>query len=73
MISENQGLEKLRSVSDHRKISGPAHLDFFSVCHPDFFQVYGINLAFFLGGHLEKNPGLQDLLRFEAGLDFSRP
>ena len=36
LISENQGLEKLRSVSNLRKISGPAHLD--------FFQVYGTNL-----------------------------
>ena len=51
LISENQGLEKLRSVSNLRKISGPAqliffsvHLSFFSVCHLDFFQVYGINL-----------------------------
>jgi hypothetical protein len=25
-ISENQGLEKLGSVSNFRKISGPAHL-----------------------------------------------
>ena len=56
LISENQGLEKLRSVSNLRKISGPAHLD--------FFQVYGMNLAFFLGGDLEKNPGLQDLKFF---------
>ena len=64
LISENQGLEILRSVSNLRKISGPAHLDFFSVCHLDFFQVYGINLAFFLGGDLEKNPGLQDLKFF---------
>ena len=47
LISENQGLEKLRSVSNLRKISGTAYLDFFSVCHLDFFQVYGINLAFF--------------------------
>ena len=30
LISENQGLEKLRSVSNPRKISGPANLDFFS-------------------------------------------
>ena len=52
LISENQGLENLRSVSNLRKISGPAHLD--------FFKVYGINLAFFLGGDLEKYPGLQD-------------
>ena len=45
LISENQGLEKLRSVSNLRKISGPAHLNFFSVhlsffsvCHLDFFR-----------------------------------
>ena len=51
LISENQGLEKSRSVSNLRKISGPAHLiffsvhlSFFSVCHLSFFQVYGINL-----------------------------
>ena len=29
LISENQGLDKLRSVSNLRKISGPAHLNFF--------------------------------------------
>ena len=38
LISENQGLEKSRSVSNLRKISGPAHLDFFSVCQLDFFR-----------------------------------
>ena len=67
MISENQGLQKLKSVLNFRKISGLAHLD--------FFQVYGINLAFFLGGELEKNPGLKELkfFWFEADLDFSRP
>jgi hypothetical protein len=64
LISENQGREKLRSVLNLRKISIPAQLDFFSVCRLDFFQVYGINVAFFLGGDLEKNPGLQDLKFF---------
>ena len=64
LISENQGLEKSRSASNLRKISGPANLDFFSVCHLDFFQIYSINLVFFLGGDLEKNPGLQDLKFF---------
>jgi hypothetical protein len=54
LISENQGLEKSRSASNLRKISGPANLDFFSVCHLDFIQIYSINLAFFLGGDLEK-------------------
>ena len=65
MISEIQGLEKLRSVSNLRKISGHAHLD--------FFQVYGI--IFFLGGDLEKYPGFggpEIFLRFEADLDFQK-
>ena len=38
LISESQCLEKSRSVSNLRKISGPANLDFFSVCHLDFFR-----------------------------------
>ena len=76
LISENQGLEKLRSVSNLRKISGPAHLDFFSVCHLYFFQVYGINLAFFSRWRPRKKSrfaGPEIFLRFEADLDFSRP
>ena len=44
MISENQGLEKLRYILDLRKISGPAELNFFSVCRLNFFQIYTINL-----------------------------
>jgi hypothetical protein len=28
LVSENQGLEKSRSISNHRKISGSANLDF---------------------------------------------
>ena len=36
LISENQGLEKLRSILNLRKISGPVHLIFFSV-HLNFF------------------------------------
>ena len=39
--------KKSRSVSNLRKISGPAHLDFFFSLSTGFFQVYGINLAFF--------------------------
>jgi hypothetical protein len=54
LISENQW-----SASNLRKISGPAHLNFFLVCLQD-----GINLNGFLGGDLEKNPGLQDLKFF---------
>ena len=44
LISENQGLEKLRSLSNLRKISGPAHLNFFSV-DLNFFQF--VNWIFF--------------------------
>jgi hypothetical protein len=76
LISENQGLEKSRSDSNLRKNSGPANLDFFSVCHLDFFQIYCINLAFFLGGDLEKKSkfaGPENFLRLETDLDFSRP
>ena len=44
LISENQGLEKLRSVSNLRKISGPAQLNFFQYTwfffslSPEFFS-----------------------------------
>ena len=37
LISENQGLEKSRSILNPRKVSGPANLDFFLVWHLDFF------------------------------------
>ena len=33
LISKNQGFEKSRSVSNIRKISGPANLHFFSGLH----------------------------------------
>ena len=33
LISENQGLEKSRSASNFRKLSGPANLDFFLGLH----------------------------------------
>ena len=78
LISENQGLEKLRSVLNLKKfqVLQSTHLDFFSVCQLDFFQVYGTNLAFFLGGDLEKKSRIAEpeiFLRFQADLDFSRP
>ena len=65
LISENQGLEKLRSVSNLRKISGPAHLDFFSVCHLDLWY----KSSFFFKSRFA---GPENFLRFEADLDFSR-
>ena len=45
LISENQGLEKSRSTSNLRKISGPANLDFFLGLHLEKkSQIYTINL-----------------------------
>ena len=49
LISENQGLEKSRSASNLRKISGPANLDFFFL--EKKLDLYHIP---------EKNPGVQD-------------
>ena len=52
-ISENQGLEKSRSVSKLQNFRSctPEFLfsrtEFLSVCQLDFFQVYSITLAFF--------------------------
>ena len=74
MISENQGLEKLRSVPNLRKSSGPAHLIFFSV---DLI-FFSLSTGFFSdlyhkpeknsddklkknSGVLKKNSGVQDL------------
>ena len=77
LISENQGLEKSRSVSNLRKISGPANLDFFSRSPPR--KKLGLYYK------SEKNPadkpkkkksrfaGPEIFLWFEADLDFSRP
>ena len=56
LISENQGLEKLRPVSNLRKNPGSAHLIFF-FSTPDFFSV--CQLIFFSDMYHkpEKNPG----------------
>ena len=62
MISENQSLEKLKSVSDLRKKLGPEHQIFF--CQLDFFHVFGIDLAFF------SFAGPEIFLRFESDLIF---
>ena len=89
LISENQGLDKSRSVSNHRKISVPVHLNFFSVhlnffsvCHLNFFQIYTINLKK-SRWQTEKKlrctekkfrcAGPEFFLRFETDLNFSRP
>ena len=61
LISENQGLAKLKSVSNLRKISGPAHLEFFFSLSTGFFSGLWYKFSFSLGG---ENPGLQDLKFF---------
>ena len=53
LISENQGLEKSRSYSNLRKISGPANLDFFQFVTWIFFSSLLCKPSFFLGLHLE--------------------
>ena len=76
LIYENQGLEKSRSASNLRKISGPANLHFFLGLH--------LKNKLDLYYKPEKNPGdklkkksrfagPENFLRFEADLDFSRP
>ena len=57
LISENQGLDKFRSVSNLRKISVHAHLNFF-LSSPEFF--FSLSPEFFfwdLYHKPEKNPG----------------
>ena len=60
LISENQGLEKLRSASNLRKIRSCTTEFFFSTpefffcLSPDFFYVYGINLKKNSGDKLKK-------------------
>ena len=75
LISENQGLEKYRSISNPRKVSGSTNLDFFQVWHLDFFQVYSINPTF-LGWRPGKKIKVCSTLNFSRvwkDLDFSRP
>ena len=74
MISENQGLEKLRSALNLRKISGPTHLQFF------FQFVTWIFFRFKSSFFSRRSPwkksrfaGPENFLRFETDLDFSRP
>jgi hypothetical protein len=64
LISENQGLEKSRSISNPRKFSGPANHDFFSGLHPEKNWVYTINLKKFQVPNLKKNHVLQNLKFF---------
>ena len=64
LISENQGLEKSRSASNLRKISGPANLDFFLGLHLekklDLYHKPEKNS----GDKLKKKSGVQELKNF---------
>ena len=64
LISENQGLEKSRSASNLRKISGPANLDFFLGLHLEKKLGLYYKSEKNPGDKLKKNPGLQDLKIF---------
>ena len=61
LTSENQGLEKSRSISNPRKISSSANLDFFPGLHPEkkpglYYKTESAKT--------EKNQGLQNLKFF---------
>ena len=64
LISENEDFEKLRSASNLRKISVPAHLIFFSVCHLSFFSDLYHRSEKNSGDKLKKNSGVQELKFF---------
>ena len=64
LISENQGVEKSRFVSNPRKISGSSSFDLLSGLAPGFFRVNSINSAFLQGGDLKKDQGLPNLKFF---------
>jgi hypothetical protein len=64
LISENQGLEKSRSVSNLRKILGPANLDVFLGLRLEKKLGSYYKSEKNLGDKLKKNPGLQDLKFF---------
>ena len=76
MNSENPGLEKLRSTSNPRKISGSANLDFFSGLAPGFFFKFIVQTQLFLGwrpGKKSRFAAPEIFLGFEINLDFLRP
>ena len=60
LISENQGLGKSRSVSNLRKFSGPANLDFF----------LGLHLEKKLGLYYKSEKNLGDKLKKIQDLKF---
>ena len=72
LISENQGLEKSRSASNLRKISGPANLDFFLGLHIEKNHKPEKNP----GDKLKKKSsfaGPENFLRLEIKVQIKRP
>ena len=73
LISENQGLEKSRSASNFRNISGPANLDFFLGLHLEKKTNLYHKREKNSGDKLKKkfrSAGPKIFLRFEADLIF---
>ena len=83
LISENQDLEKSRSASNLRKISGPANLDFFLGLHlkkklslyykSEKNLVDKLKKKFRSAEKKFRCAGPEIFLRFETDLNFSRP
>jgi hypothetical protein len=85
LISENQGLDKLRSVSNFSSCTPEFFFstpDFFFSLSPGFFQVYGTNLKKIQLTNRKKFrstekkfrcAGPEIFFRFETDLNFSRP
>jgi hypothetical protein len=61
LISENQNLEKSRSISNPRKITGSANLEFFSGLQPEKSWVYTLYLKKIQVPNLKINQDLQNL------------
>ena len=64
LISENEGLEKSRAASNLKKISVPAHLNFFFSLSPEFFSDLYHRSEKNSGDKLKKNSGVQELKFF---------
>ena len=72
----NQGLEKSRSISNHRKISGSANLGIFSGLHNEKKLGLYYKTEKNQGAKYEKKSRFAEpeiFLEFEIDLDFSRP
>ena len=79
-LTPNLGIKRASSFNRDLRVHlifFSVHLNFFSVCHLNFFQVYGTNLKKLKKiRSTEKKircAGPEIFLRFETDLNFSRP